>query len=413
MMKSDLDRLMEARGLDAFVVTGGEGYSSVRDYLTNGAHISQGYILKKRGEPMLLVVNPMEIEEGRKSGVTTITTIELGYPDLIKEANGDTDKAAVALWGVMLRRIGLDKGKVGIYGRGEINVYLQQVEALRALYPQFQFVGENGTTLFDEAMVTKDAEELARIVSIGQRTGEVLDAAWNYIASHKVSADETVVDAAGKPLTIGAVKRFVIRELMERGLEDTGMIFAQGRDGGFPHSRGENDEALKAGRAIVFDLFPREMGGGYYHDCTRTWCIGYAPPEVQQTYEQVMTAFDMAVEAFGLSKPTQPMQLAVLDYFEQQGHPTARSQPGAMAGYVHSLGHGIGLNIHEEPRITHLRDSDIFQKGNVVTIEPGLYYPDEGYGVRVEDSFIITEQGELISITPFKKDLIIPIQTLA
>ena len=114
---------------------------------------------------------------------------------------------------------------------------------------------------------------------------------------------------------------------MARGLEDTNMIFAQGRDAGFPHSRGEAEMPLTMGQAIVFDLFPRELGGGYHHDMTRTWCIGYAPPELQQDYETVMEAFDISVEAFGLNKPTHLMQEAVLDHFESKGHATTRSKP--------------------------------------------------------------------------------------
>jgi len=198
--------------------------------------------------------------------------------------------------------------------------------------------------------------------------------------------------------------------LMVRGLEDTGMIFAQGRDAGFPHSRGEDNMPLQMGKSIVFDLFPREMGGGYHHDMTRTWCIGYAPRDVRDIYDTVMEAFDISVETYGLNKPTHLMQEAVLDYFEGKGHTTTRSDSRTMEGYVHSLGHGVGINIHERPSISHVRRDDVFEVGNAVTIEPGLYYPDRGIGVRVEDFFIVDDKGELISITPFRKDLVIPIE---
>jgi len=204
-----------------------------------------------------------------------------------------------------------------------------------------------------------------------------------------------------------------MRELAARGLEDTGTIFAQGRDGGFPHSRGEYTQALRAGQAIVFDIFPRERGGGYHHDMTRTWSIGYASPEVEKAYHEVMESFDVAVEAFRNGDKASNLQFAVLDYLEGKGHKTQRSHPGTMDGYVHSLGHGLGLQIHERPSISHMRGEDILQKGNFITIEPGVYYPDAGYGVRVEDTFYITEQGELISLTPFKKDLVIPMDKKA
>ena len=79
-------------------------------------------------------------------------------------------------------------------------------------------------------------------------------------------------------------------------------------------------------------------------------------------------------------------------------------------GYAQGgLGHGIGLMVHESPVIRHYDQGHTWQVGNIVTIEPGLYYPDKGFGVRVEDLFIITENGELISLTPFKKDLVLPL----
>lgn len=406
-MKSDIDALMRARNLDAILITGGEGYSEVRDYMTNGAHITGGYVVKKVDSDPLLVVSGMETEEAKKSGYPVKGWNELGYTDLLQDY--DIDVATIKFWEVCLKAAGVQSGTVGLYGRGDINTYIQLFQLANEQLDNYTFVGETGRTLFDEAFLTKDDDEIERIKSVAQRTNDVVEATWNFIAAHKAIDDETLVNEDGVPLTIGEVKRFVRVQLMERGLEDTGMIFAQGRDAGFPHSRGEDDEVLQLGKSIVFDLFPRELGGGYHHDMTRTWCIGYAPPEVQATYDEVMTAFDKSLEDFAIAKATHMMQEVVLDYFEGNGHPTGRSDSSANEGYVHSLGHGVGLRIHERPSITHLRKDDVWQVGNVVTIEPGLYYPEKGFGVRVEDMFIITEQGELISLTPFKKDLVLPL----
>ncbi|PJF25472.1 MAG: aminopeptidase P family protein, partial [Phototrophicales bacterium] len=154
---------------------------------------------------------------------------------------------------------------------------------------------------------------------------------------------------------------------------------------------------------------PRESGGGYYHDCTRTWCIGYAPDSVQRAYDEVMTAFRIAQDSFEVGMPGKAIQEPVQDYFEGRGHPTSRSQPGTTNGYVHSLGHGVGLNIHERPSLSHL-SHDTLQRGSVISIEPGLYYPDQGFGVRVEDLFYIDDNGALVSLTDFKHDLILPLR---
>jgi Xaa-Pro aminopeptidase len=102
------------------------------------------------------------------------------------------------------------------------------------------------------------------------------------------------------------------------------------------------------------------------------------------------------------------LQEAAQDVYEAAGHKTTRSHPGTNEGYVHSLGHGVGLNIHERPSLSHF-GQDILQRGTVISIEPGLYYPDQGYGVRLEDLFLIDEQGDLINLTGFKHDLVVPI----
>jgi Xaa-Pro aminopeptidase len=88
-----------------------------------------------------------------------------------------------------------------------------------------------------------------------------------------------------------------------------------------------------------------------------------------------------------------------------------RSHPGNQEGYVHGLGHGIGLDIHEAPRFTHLEsNTTILQPGHVVTIEPGLYYPERGFGVRIEDAVAFNEAGELVWLTNYPYDLVIPMK---
>jgi Xaa-Pro aminopeptidase len=409
-MKSDLDRLMADRQLAAVIVAVDHNYSPALDYLAGNIHITNGLAIRPQEQATVLFVNPMEIEEAAASGLTVHSFYDLGWAQMLEAANGDRTKAEVVFWGRCLEHVGVTGGKVGVYGVSELNLIIELVRLLDAAYPQYQFVGEMGGTLFDQAAITKDDDEIARVQSVAERTSAVLRATWDHIAGHRL-AGAVVVNGTGSPLTIGAVKRFIRRELLDRQLEDTGMIFAQGRDAGFPHSRGQEDMPLKAGQSIVFDLFPRELGGGYHHDVTRTWCIDHAPDEVQAAYDTVMGAFETALNTYeGVGQPTYRMQQAVLEYFEGQGHPTIRSHSGTTEGFVHSLGHGIGLKVHESPRITHLSQDDVFEVGNVITIEPGLYYPERGFGVRVEDALYIAEDGSLVALTDFRKDLILPLR---
>jgi Xaa-Pro aminopeptidase len=406
-MKSDLDQLMARRNLDGFIVVTDEAYNAVRDYLTNGARVTGGYVIKKQGQPAVMIVNGMEVEEAKASGLDVFNREALGYSELVKTYRSSPADLRAVWWRMMLEAADIHSGRVGVYGAGDLNVYLEVFRILEQHLPNYELVGETGMTLFDEAMVTKGPDEIERIRSVAARTSEVVRLTWDYIASHRANG-EGVVNADGNPLTIGDVKRFIRRELMERELEDTGMIFAQGRDAGFPHSRGQEDQPLQQGQAIIFDLFPRELGGGYHHDMTRTWSIGYASEAVQQAYDTVIEAFDRAIEQTKPGVDGNIPQAAVQDYFELLGHPTSRSHPGTGEGYVHSLGHGVGLQIHERPRMSHIV-YDKLQKGSVLTIEPGLYYPEQGYGIRIEDMVLLDDSGALITLTDFHKQLVLPL----
>ena len=406
-MKADLDQLMVARRLQAIVVVGDELYSAERDYLGNGARVSGGLVVKTHGSAPVMIVSPMEVEEARSSGLQVISRQELDWVQLLKDAEGDYVRAEAGLWRAALQRLEVPPGRIGVYGvaaAGGLIELLKELEALEG----YEFCGERGLTLFDEAAMTRDENELARIRRVAEGTNATLRATWDFIAGHRASGD-TVVDAAGRPLTIGALRRFVRHTLLEHDLEDTGMILAQGRDAGFPHSRGRDAEPLRCGEALVFDLFPREYGGGYHHDVTRTWCPGHVPDELATLQESVLRAFQVALDAYAEpGQPARELQEAVLDHFEAAGHPTPRSHPGTDVGYVHSLGHGLGLSIHERPSLTHLGD-DRLQVGNVISIEPGLYYPERGYGLRLEDTLLIDGDGALVTLTDFHKRLLLPL----
>ncbi len=407
-MKSDLDQLMAARELQAIVVVGDELYSAGRDYLSNGARITGGLVIKRRGAAPVLVVNPMEIEEARDSGLQAISWYDLGWAQLLQENDGDRDRTQVGMWQRALQRLQVPPGRIGIYGTAAVHRFIELLPELRNL-EGYDFCGERGMTLLDEAAMTRDAAEMQRIRRVAAGTNATLRATWDFIASHR-AVDDIVCDAQGDALTIGALRRFVRRTLLDYDLEDTGMILAQGRDAGFPHSRGQDDQPLRCGQTLVFDLFPREHGGGYHHDVTRTWCPGHLPDEIADIYETVSRAFQVALDAWDEpGQPARELQEAVLDFFEGAGYPTPRSEPGSEVGYVHSLGHGLGMAIHERPSLSHTSD-DCLQVGNVISIEPGLYYPERGFGLRLEDTLTIDESGALVPLTDFHKRVLLPLQ---
>ena len=408
-MKSDIDRLMAERDLDALIVFGGEGENPHRMYLTGG-YEANATIFKRRGQPAVMLTNSMEIENAKKSGLEVVTYDDLKLFEVWAQYRDDRDLALVKTWERYFERFGIAAGRVGVYGFGSLGASWETLKLLSAHFPALEFVGERQQTLFDVAVATKDADEIKLLKDVGQRTNLVMQSAWDFVAGHRAEGD-TVVKGDGNPLTIGDVKRFVRVKLLEYDLEDPeGMIFAQGRDAGFPHSSGTDSEPLRLGQAIVFDLFPRDMHTKYFHDMTRTWSIGHATPEVQRAYDEVMTAFNAAMSAYRVGEKTSHYQTLVLDVLEECGHPTGRSQPGTQVGYTHSLGHGLGIQVHELPSFSHLRDEDVIQVGNVFTIEPGVYYPDKGFGIRVEDTVYVAEDGTIHNLTPMPKTLVLPLK---
>jgi len=408
-MKADLDRLMAERGIDALLILPGEHEDPYRTYLSNGVRTS-GMVIKQREKPPVLVVNPMEVDEAAQSGLEVHTYDDFGLAALLREHQYDYGAAYAAWYARIFAHFDV-RGNLALYGVGDLNAALRTIKALQeGVSDRIELVTEEvRDTIFDRAYETKDADELARLREAGRRTSAVMRAARAWIAGHR-AGDGVVLAADGAPLTIGDVKRYVRGQLFEQGLEDPeGMIFAQGRDAGVPHSKGHDDEPLRLGETIVFDLFPR-LPGGYFHDMTRTWCIGYAPPQVQADYDAVREAFDRAIETCRVGLATHEAQDAVCEFFEARGHPTVLSTPGTSEGYVHSLAHGLGLNVHEEPYFPTRAAHYWLQRGNVFTIEPGLYYPERGYGIRIEDTVHLNDAGGLETLTDCPYDLVIELK---
>lgn len=412
-MKSDLDQLMADRNFDALIVTGSSHANPIMYYLVNGAHVGEiTVVIKKRGKPPVIFANSMERDEAAKSGLRIIDRSKFNFGQLVKAENGNRLRARARLMGLMLAELGIAQGRVAVYGREEQGAALVFWSEVMKANPEIHIVGEGGKSIFDIACATKDAEEVAHVREVGARTITVVENTWNFLAGHKAK-DNVLVKDDGSPLTIGDVKKMIRLWSMEQNIEHPeGFIFAIGRDAGVPHSQGTDTDPIALGQTIVFDIFPAEAGGGYFFDFTRTWCMGYAPPEVEKTYNEVHEIFNIIGDSLAPDAPCARYQTMTNDYFEQHGHPTLRSDPETTAGYVHSLGHGVGLQIHESPALSDYEGNpDKLLPGSIITVEPGLYYPEKGFGIRIEDYIWLNPQTNTFeTIGDFRKDLVIPIK---
>jgi Xaa-Pro aminopeptidase len=413
-LKSDLDRLLSQRDYAALLVTGGAAHNPPMYYLANGAKVTESTILvKKRDEAPILFANSMERDEAAKSGLQVIDLKTFHLPELIHEENGNRLRAMARLYGKILAEAGV-QGKVAVFGQRDQGAALQLLTAIEELNPHIQLIGEFDHTVFDLATATKDADEVKRIRAVGRKTMKVVAGTEEFLTSHRAK-NGYLVKKDGARLTVGDVKRRINQLLAEQGIVDAegGTIFATGRDAAVPHSRGTDRAPIALGQTIVYDIFPAEPGGGYFFDFTRTWCIGYAPPEVERIYQDVLDVFKAVTTAMkpgGLCRAYQQMACGLL---EARGHPTIQSNPQTTSGYVHSLGHGVGLRIHESPRFSDVAGNpDRLQPGVVVTIEPGLYYPDRDLGIRIEDCLWLNpETLKFETLANYSKELVLPVKS--
>jgi Xaa-Pro aminopeptidase len=201
------------------------------------------------------------------------------------------------------------------------------------------------------------------------------------------------------PLTSEKLRSIINTAVLQAGGVAMRTIVACGRRASDPHEVGHG--LLRPNQPIIIDIFPRSLKTGYYGDITRTVVKGRASESVRRLYHTVQRAQEAA---FGLlrdqAKGTQVHQ-SVQQFFAREGYKTGRHN-GRMQGFFHGTGHGLGLEIHEPPRISD-SVNHVLRAGNVVTVEPGLYYPGVG-GVRLEDVALITHSGAK-NLTNFEKVL--------
>jgi len=303
------------------------------------------------------------------------------------------------------------RGRLGLYGQADIGSAFPVFRRLAELAPQVEIVAEAPMrAVLRRARATKDEQEIERLRAIGKSTVAVVAEVATFLTSHQ-PRDGVLVNRNGEPLTVGEVKRRINLWLAMRGAENPeGTIFSLGRDAGVPHSVGAEGDLVRVGTPIIFDIYPCEAGGGYFYDLTRTWCLGYAPDDVARVYADVLEVYRATTAAIRPEALFRDYQRMTCELFEARGHPTVKSNPNTLEGYVHSLGHGVGLDVHETPFSRDQEDNqDRLLAGSVFTVEPGLYYPDRGLGVRLEDTYWVRPGGGAEIIAEFPLDLVLKV----
>jgi len=207
------------------------------------------------------------------------------------------------------------------------------------------------------------------------------------------------IKSARNPTSEG-VHAIIDKILSAHGCESPeGHIVAGGKQSAEPHEAGSG--RLRRGEPIVIDIYPRSKKSGYFADMTRTVCVGKPPAQLQKMYAAVLQAQELALSMIKPGVNGKDIQQAVEKYFASAGFKTSgKGKEFTYAeGFVHGVGHGVSKKLHANPKIN--RTGGILKIGDVVTVEPGLYYKRIG-GVRIEDMVVVTKQGHR-NLTRFSK----------
>lgn len=191
----------------------------------------------------------------------------------------------------------------------------------------------------------------------------------------------------GTRLTSEILKTAVNTTIMAQGWLPSHTIISSGNQCVDPHHEGSGP--IRANSSIIFDIFPRSQYNGYFGDLSRTVVRGRASDKLKEIYATVQAGQQMGYEQIRHGVNGKEVHQNILALFESRGFHTGRIN-GRMQGFFHGTGHGLGLDIHEPPRIAPV--DAILRAGHVVTVEPGLYYLGIG-GVRLEDVVVVTAKG--------------------
>lgn len=232
----------------------------------------------------------------------------------------------------------------------------------------------------------KSTQELDRIRESQRAAVAAMKTAVGMIRKTEIDNRGRLRDQAGV-LTAERLKQAIHVTMLQHDCMGVGTIAACGCAAADPHETGTGP--LMAGQGIVLDIFPRHLEHGYWGDLTRTVVKGDPSPELKRMHQAVRRAQRLALANIRAGVVARRIYDLVLKSLTNDGFPT-KMNSGVMEGFIHSVGHGLGLEVHEAPGIG-LRTNRL-RAGQVVTVEPGLYYREIG-GVRIEDVVVVTATG--------------------
>ncbi|HEX7516772.1 MAG TPA: Xaa-Pro peptidase family protein [Chthoniobacterales bacterium] len=341
------------------------------------------FIFLEQGGKRTIVLSDLEIDRGRKQAKADEI---VSYSEFERDLQGK--QKAPPFEKVMshfLRKRGVRSAVVPanfpLSYAEELAIHKIRVRAINGLFwPEREAKSEDELQLMRRALaITEKGLARAMEVLAASKPGRGKKLSWS-----------------GRTLTSEILRAEIDSAILRAGGLPANTIVAGGDQACDPHERGFGP--LKADSLIILDIFPRDATSGYYGDMTRTVVRGRASEEQRRLWETVREGQTLALKKMKPGVDGLKLHTEVKQLFTDRGYPT-EVRDGRQVGFFHGTGHGLGLEIHEFPRF----QKTVFKPGQVLTVEPGLYYPGIG-GARLEDVVVLTKNGTRM-LSRFEKQL--------
>ncbi|TXT54831.1 MAG: Xaa-Pro dipeptidase [Candidatus Thorarchaeota archaeon] len=380
-MFEDLDPLMEDVGIDALVCEGNAFEVPDIVWLTGFRSTDSVIYFKNQGEKGLIATGYNTLDRAKKeSSVTEYHDLTPIYKDLRREKKRAYEHPDVIYGEILTSHFSGTVIGVPDHLPARVLVAIQQLGYDVKVVPK----------LVNKARATKTKEEIEIIRKAGHATTSAIKRVVEMIKDADVGEKDSLV-LDGTPLTVGRIKLALEHFLLDQGAESAEDAIVAVGDKGFDwHYLGKSDDHLKANVPIIMDVFPRLKHERYVADVTRTIVKGRVDKTLQNMFDAVHSALAASIEALTDGAKIDDVNMACFQTLKRHGYDSSRLNLDAEEGMTHGLGHGIGLEVHEEPSM--YRYEEHFEAGHVVAIEPGVYLKAIG-GVRIENDYAVTKNG--------------------
>jgi Xaa-Pro aminopeptidase len=383
-LRGDIDNILTEKDAETLLLYADSYRDANMYYLTKFLAPDPFIFFKRVDTDPLLVVSQMEFQRAQKQSIirNIRSFLDYNYLQVMKTAKEPHLGAMKLIAKVAKEELGVEK-KICV----PTNFPLIAADVLReeglTVIPMFGVV--------ENARETKDVHEVEEISAVQVVTEEATKKAIEVIAKADVGANGTLL-IKKEPLTVGGIKSVFGHKLLDNGcIPEEDIIIACGTKSSDPHYIGEPQDKLKANQPIILDVYPRSLQKRYWTDMTRTIVKGKAPDKIKKMFNVVQEAQHASLDAIQAGALGRDVYDICCDVLEKAGYETTRGGKKITMGMTHSLGHGVGLQIHESPKLSEL-STVLLKAHSVVTVEPGLYDPKVG-GVRLEDLIEVRKTG--------------------